>query len=94
MSDSNQRRHPRIKLQIEVELNPPGEEALTLTSGNLSDSGIYLQADSDSLPLVGSDVYLRIKQALGDGEAPLVKARVVRVDRGGLGLQFETDESD
>lgn len=94
MSADNQRRHPRIKLQIEVELNLPGEEALTLTSGNLSDSGIYLQADGDSLPLVGNEVYLRLKQALGDGEAPLVKARVVRVDRGGLGLKFETDADD
>ncbi len=94
MSADNQRRHPRIKLQIEVELNLPGEESLTLTSGNLSDSGIYLQADGDSLPLVGNEVYLRLKQALGDGEAPLVKARVVRVDRGGLGLKFETDADD
>lgn len=92
MSERDQRRHRRIKLQMEVELSLPGEEPLTLTSGNLSDSGIYLQADDRPLPLLGREVYLRLKQALGDGEAPLVRARVVRIDDGGLGLHFEDEE--
>jgi hypothetical protein len=38
--------------------------------------------------LVGSIIYLRLKQALQDGEAPLVKARVVRVNGNGFALQF------
>lgn len=91
MSDSEQRGHPRIKLQLEVELSLPGTDTLTLTSGNLSDSGIYLHAGNHPLPLVGSEVYLRLKQPLGDGEPPLIKARIVRIDQNGAGLHFEKD---
>ncbi|MEW6646802.1 MAG: PilZ domain-containing protein [Pseudomonadota bacterium] len=87
----DQRRHPRINIQIEVELIAPEIGALTLQSGNLSDSGLYLCADQ-SMPLqIGSEVCVRLKQALGDGEAPLVKARVVRIEDQGIGLHFHED---
>lgn len=87
----DQRRHPRINIQIEVELIAPEVGALTLQSGNLSDSGLYLCADQ-SMPLqIGSEVCVRLKQALGDGEAPLVKARVVRIEDQGIGLHFHED---
>ncbi|WP_127478411.1 PilZ domain-containing protein [Sulfurivermis fontis] len=87
----DQRRHPRINIQIEVELIAPEIGAVTLQSGNLSDSGLYLCADQ-SMPLqIGSEVCVRLKQALGDGEAPLVKARVVRIEEQGIGLHFHED---
>ena len=83
------RRHPRINLQTEVELICPELGTITLKSGNLSDSGLFLCAEQ-SVPLqVGSEVCVRLKHALGDGEAPLVKARVVRVENQGLGLQLD-----
>ncbi|GAB4297866.1 MAG: hypothetical protein Kow0096_16150 [Thiohalomonadaceae bacterium] len=87
----DQRRHPRINIQIEVELIAPEIGSLTLQSGNLSDSGLYLCA-GQSMPLrIGSEVCVRLKQALGDGEAPLVKARVVRIEEQGIGLHFHED---
>ncbi len=92
MSGPEQRRHPRISIQIEVELIAPELGAVTLNSGNLSNSGLFLCADQ-TLPLqIGSEVSVRLKQALGDGEPPLVKARVVRVEKQGIGLHF--DEAD
>lgn len=92
MSGPEQRRHPRISIQIEVELIAPELGAITLNSGNLSNSGLFLCVDQ-SVPLqIGSEVSVRLKQALGDGEAPLVKARVVRIEEQGIGLHF--DEAD
>jgi len=89
----DQRRHPRVNLKIEVELIAPELGTVTLQSGNLSDSGLYLCADQ-SMPLqIGSEVSVRLKQALGDGEAPLVKARVVRIEDQGIGLQFAEDDA-
>lgn len=88
-----QRRHPRINLQIEVELITPDLGALTLQSGNLSNSGLFLCVEQ-SIPLqLGSEVCVRLKQALGDGEPPLVKARVVRIEEQGIGLQFDEDDT-
>jgi hypothetical protein len=87
-----QRRHPRFNIQMEVELITPELGALTLQSGNLSNSGLFLCADQ-SMPLqVGSEVCVRLKQALGDGEPPLVKARVVRIEEQGIGIQFSEEE--
>jgi len=88
-----QRRHPRINLQIEVELITPDLGSLTLQSSNLSNSGLFLCVEQ-SIPLqVGSEVCVRLKQALGDGESPLVKARVVRIEEQGIGLQFDEDDT-
>lgn len=88
-----QRRHPRFNIQMEVELIAPELGALTLQSGNLSNSGLFLCVEQ-SIPLqVGSEVCVRLKQALGDGEPPLVKARVVRVEEQGIGLQFDEDDA-
>jgi len=88
-----QRRHPRINLQIEVELITPDLGSLTLQSSNLSNSGLFLCVEQ-SIPLqVGSEVCVRLKQALGDGEPPLVKARVVRIEEQGIGLQFDEDDT-
>lgn len=89
----DQRRHPRISLQIEVELIAPELGTITLQSDNLSNAGLFLCAEQ-SMPLqLGSEVCVRLKQALGDGEPPLVKARVVRIEEHGIGLQFEEDDA-
>lgn len=89
----DQRRHPRINIQVEVELIVPELGALTLQSGNLSNSGLFLCADQ-SMPLqIGSEVCVRLKEALGDGEPPLVKARVVRIEEQGIGIQFEEEDA-
>ncbi len=89
MSGPEQRRHPRIKIQLEVELVLSEEESRTLTSENMSQEGLFLNADAQLLPQAGSEVYVRLKGALEGVEPPLVRARVVRVEQGGIGLHFE-----
>ncbi len=83
------RRHPRINIHIEVELIAPELGTITLQSGNLSNSGLFLCVEQSVALQIGSEVHIRLKQALGDGEPPLVKARVVRIENQGIGLQFE-----
>jgi hypothetical protein len=91
MSGPEQRRHPRVNIQIEVELTAPELDALILKSGNLSQSGLFLCVES-AVPLqMGDEVCVRLKHALGDGEPPLVKAQVVRVTEHGIGLRFNED---
>ena len=89
-----QRRHPRIKIQLEIELLLPDDQSLMLQSGNMSQEGLFVRLDQELHPAVGSEVYVRLKNALGDGEPPLVKARVVRAEESGIGLHFEEDDGD
>ena len=88
---SDKRKDSRLGIKLDVELHSE-EQELSLQTRDLSQSGVFLSAQESSLPAEGSIVELRIKQALGEEEPPLVKARVVRVDNDGIALAFITDE--
>ena len=88
---SDKRKDSRLGIKLEVELKTQ-EQELALETRDLSNSGVFLRAEEVSLPTEGSIVELRIKQPLGDSEPPLVKARVVRIDKDGIALAFITDE--
>ena len=88
---SDKRKDSRLGIKLEVELHSE-EQELSLETRDLSQSGVFLSAQESTLPTEGSIVELRIKQALGEEEPPLVRARVVRVDNDGIALAFITDE--
>jgi len=88
---SDKRKDSRLGIKLEVELKTQ-EQELSLETRDLSNSGVFLTAEEVSLPTEGSIVELRIKQPLGDSEPPLVKARVVRIDKDGIALAFISDE--
>ena len=88
---SNKRKDSRLGIKLEVELHSD-EQDLSLETRDLSNSGVFLTVEETNLPAEGSIVELRIKNALGDDEPPLVKARVVRIDSDGIALAFITDE--
>ena len=88
---SDKRKDSRLGIKLEVELHSE-EQDLSLETRDLSQSGVFLSAQESALPAEGSIVELRIKQALGEEEPPLVRARVVRVDNDGIALTFITDE--
>ncbi|MGD8926828.1 MAG: PilZ domain-containing protein [Thioalkalispiraceae bacterium] len=88
---SDKRKESRLGIKLEVELKTQ-EQALSLETRDLSNSGVFLTANETSLPVEGSIVELRIKQPLGDTDPPLVKARVVRIDNDGIALAFINDE--
>ena len=91
MSDSNKRQSVRTKLRADVKLSHPEVGDLSLHTGDISDGGAYILAEGNDLPQVGETVMVQV-QGMGGGDAPLVKMRIVRVDKTGIGLEFINDE--
>ncbi len=88
MSSEN-RKHLRIGLVVEIELTTPELGCIDVSTRNISDGGLYLILDDIKLPPVGTEVKVRLKNQLGDGEEPPVnRARVVRQEPDGVGLIF------
>ena len=83
------RKHLRIGLVVEIELTLPGKEASDVRTRNISDGGLYILLDDIELPPIGTEVMVRLKNQLGDGEEPPTnRALVVRHESDGMGLQF------
>lgn len=86
---SEQRRHLRIGLVVEIELTLPGEQPVTVRTRNISDGGLFLILDDIDMPPIGTEVQVRLKHQLGDGEDPPInRARVIRHEPEGIGLAF------
>ena len=79
MATKNNRQHLRIGLVVDIELTLPGNEVMLVQTKNISDGGLYLVIDTRGIPAIGTEVQVRIKNQLGDGEeAPINRALVVR----------------
>ncbi|MCW8853159.1 MAG: PilZ domain-containing protein [Gammaproteobacteria bacterium] len=89
MAGKNQRQHLRIGLVVDIELTLPSDEVMLVQTKNISDGGLYLVIDTRGVPPIGTEVQVRIKNQLGDGEeAPINRAVVVRHEADGVGLKF------
>lgn len=88
-SGSEQRRHLRIGLVVEIDLTLPDLGKVTVRTRNISDGGLFLVLDDIEMPPIGTEVQVRLKNQLGDGEEPPVnRAKVVRHEPDGIGLAF------
>ena len=89
MSTEN-RKHLRIGLIVDIELTLPGIGLIDVRTRNISDGGLYLFLEEvKELPPIGTEVTVRLKNQLGDGEAPPTnRAKVVRHEKDGVGLMF------
>lgn len=88
MSSEN-RKHLRIGLVVDIELTLPDQNPIDVRTRNISDGGLYIILDKIQLPPIGTEVKVRLKDRLGDGEtAPVNRALVVRQEPDGIGLQF------
>ena len=89
LSNSELRRHLRIGLTIDIELTLPEQGVVQVRTKNISDGGLFLVVESIQLPAVGTEVKVRLKNQLGDGEEPPInRAVVVRHESDGIGLEF------
>jgi len=89
ISSSEQRKHLRIGLIVDIELTLPGQENISVRTKNISDGGLFLVLDNTQMPPLGTEVQVKLKNQLGDGEEPPVnRAMVVRVEADGIGLEF------
>ena len=88
-TSKEQRKHLRIGLVVDIEMTLPLEGIVTVRTRNISDGGLFLILDNVEMPTIGTEVQVRLKNQLGDGEEPPInRARVVRHEPNGIGLEF------
>ncbi len=84
-----QRKHLRIGLIVDIEMTLPLKGIINVRTKNISDGGLFIVLDDTEMPPIGTEVQVRLKNQLGDGEEPPInRARVVRHDPDGVGLEF------
>lgn len=87
--DSDRRQHPRLPMEVEVELFVEGNPVRIAQTGDLSQGGVLLVLNGHPKPEVGTRVQVRVCGLLGGGEEPpLVEAVVVREIEEGVAVQF------
>lgn len=84
---SDNRGDQRLGIRLEVEVQCDNDKS-SMHTRDISNSGVFLECGPENIPPVGAILIIRIKHALGDGEAPTVRAQVVRVDSQGVALKF------
>lgn len=85
----DQRAHPRLPLEVEVELRCPGVPAWILRTTDLSHGGLLVN-DAPEIPALGTPVRVQVVGTLGNDERPpVVTGRVVRHVTGGFAIAFD-----
>lgn len=85
MSTDN-RRYPRIPVRCRVLITHESCGDIVAQTRDISDGGIFIVANPDGLPPVGTEVRGQVQGMLVD--APVVDMVIVRVEPGGIGLKF------
>ena len=85
--NANRRKHIRSALRARVKLWCTESDESTWFTGDISDGGVYLLLENRPSKLkLGARVQIQVQGM--PMEAPKLEAKVVRVDTGGLGLEF------
>lgn len=89
LTGKEQRKHLRIGLIVDIEMTLPLQGVINVRTKNISDGGLFLVLDNIEIPPIGTEVQVRLQNQLGDGEEPPInRARVVRHEPDGIGLEF------
>ena len=87
MSSENNRRHPRTRLRAEVKLKHPKVGEQLSHTRDISEGGAFVLNEGITLPALGEIIEVQV-QGLPGESAPVVRMKVVRIDREGIGLEF------
>lgn len=87
MDQDRNRKHPRTRLRAAVTLRHPQVGEQHTHTRDISEGGAFLLAEGMRLPELGEIVEVQV-QGLSGEEAPIVRMRVVRIDKEGVGLEF------
>lgn len=82
------RKHVRTNISMEVVVILPDGEQLFLRTADTSDGGALLLSDGKSMPEVGTEIGITVRNAIAGKKAPIHKARVVRETADGIGIQL------
>ena len=83
---SDNRKHERLPLSAKVKITHPTIGSVMVWTKDLSDGGVFLITKDVKLPPVGSVVEGQVQGSMEN--APIIKMKIVRVDRDGVGLKF------
>ncbi len=86
----NNRRHPRTRLRAEVKLNHPAAGEQHAHTRDISEGGAFVVNEGLKLPALGEIIEVQVQGLPGEA-APVVRMKVVRIDREGVGLEFVND---
>lgn len=87
MKRDDGRKHPRTRLRALVTLNHPRTGEQRTHTRDISDTGAFLLNEGIVLPDLGEIVEVQVQGLPGD-PAPIVRMRIVRIDKDGVGLEF------
>ena len=86
---NDKRQHERIEFPAEVKIMHPDFGSIVGRTRDMSDGGLFLFVDLN--PGLQVDAAVTVQAQDLSGEAPLVKATVVRVEASGIALMFLED---
>jgi len=87
---SEQRKHPRTALTLEVKISHHAMESVVVLTRDISESGVFVVTDGVTLLPVGSVVEGQVQGEMED--PPRVRMEVVRIEPDGVGLRFLMDD--
>ena len=82
----NKRQHIRHPLSVSVKISHPQIGEKIVKTKNISDGGLFLLVEPTEMPPPGEIIEGQIQGMLED--PPVVKMKIVRIEKEGLGLQF------
>ncbi len=85
---SDRRLHPRLPLEVEVELYRSGVPMCLARTEDLSHGGVMLLLEEPDRPAIGTMVQVRVCGFVGGECPPMVKAAVVRHTVEGVAVRF------
>ena len=91
MNNNEKRQHPRLPVEVEVELHRSDRSMCLVWTDDLSNCGVSLTMNGHGdWPPIGARVQIRVSGPLGgDDEPPLVDAVVVRHTEAGIAVRFD-----
>lgn len=93
MSPENNRRYPRTRLRAEVKLKHPEVGEQLSHTRDISEGGAFVLNENIMLPALGEVIEVQVQGMPGEA-APVVRMKVVRIDRDGIGLEFIKENSE
>ena len=81
-------RSPRLGLQLSIRLYLGDAEPLHLTTRNISNTGLFIDCETDLNLTEGQQAYVELAEALGDGAPQKVPTTIVRIEKEGFALKY------
>ncbi len=91
MSETKDRKFNRTRLRAEVKLSHPRVGEQRSHTRDISEGGAFILSEGIVLPEIGDVVEVQV-QGLAGESAPVVKMKVMRIDKEGVALQFVDDD--